>query len=211
MRLLARTWRIARVSPEQLERHHSAPDASGALFAMWHGRILLGLGSHPEEELTALVSPSGDGGLLEVLLRRFGFDVVRGSSFERGASALREILGLLRSGRSIVITPDGPRGPRHHMNEGLAWMARASGLPAVPCGLACDRAWRLGTWDRFTIPKIGARVVVVYGEPMYLGRRASDEEMHSFAAEIRGRMIANELRAFRELGVDPDFDSEPAP
>ena len=67
------------------------------------------------------------------------------------------------------------------MNPGPAWMSKATGYPILPIGCACDSAWTLDSWDRFTIPKRGARIVLVYGEPFFVPRHATDEELQERA------------------------------
>ncbi len=198
LRALAGTWRVERMGEEHL-------GGGGRLLAMWHGRMLVGLPTHRDRGWFVLVSPSDDGGLVTLLLDRFGYRVVRGSSSRGGARALRVLSQALRDERTVVITPDGPRGPRHAMNPGLAWMARESGLPIVPCGFVCDRAWRLRSWDRFTIPKLGARVALAYGEPVRVPRDADDAALAERTERVRGAILAAERGAFDALGVADDW------
>ena len=133
-------------------------NSEGSLFALWHGRMLVGIPSQTQLRMSVLVSPSRDGSIMDPILNSFSYsDRFAGSTSRGGARALRELLNRLRAGGRIVITPDGPRGPMHSMNEGLAWMARATGFPVLPVGLACDRHWSMSSWDRFTIPKWRAK------------------------------------------------------
>jgi hypothetical protein len=180
-------------------------ESTGHFMALWHGRMLLGLPHHGQREWVVLVSPSGDGDISQRLLEGFRYRVIRGSSSRGGAQALREMLTELARGSVLVITPDGPRGPRHTMNPGLAWMARATGRPIVPLGFAADRAWRLGSWDRFTIPKPGARIAMVYGEPVRVARDATPADLERATRAVQEQMIAAEQRAARELGVACDW------
>lgn len=198
--LLARSWKVQRVDAETFDRL-----PRGFIAAMWHGRMLLGVREMRAERLHVLVSRSGDGDVSEALLESFGFTVVRGSRSRGGARALREMLDVLRAGGVVVITPDGPRGPRHSMNPGLAWMARATGYPILPVGFSVDRAWRLRSWDRFTIPKPFARVVFVFGEPVRVPRDATPEQLDNATETIRERLLELEKRGFAGLGVEPDF------
>ena len=178
-------------------------------MALWHGRMLVALPFHRDREYAVLVSPSDDGGLMDTLLSRFGYRVVRGSTSQGGARALRQLLEILGSGGTIVVTPDGPRGPRHSMNAGLAWMAKKTGFPVVPCGFICDRAWRLGSWDRFTIPRFGARVAIAYGEPLAVPPAAGGRELERVTAELRERLLLAEKQAFDRLGAAPDWELGP--
>jgi hypothetical protein len=176
----------------------------GHFMALWHGRMVVPVTRHKGDEYCVLVSTSGDGDISCALLERLGYKVVRGSSRGRGAQALREMLARLREGLGIVVTPDGPTGPQHSMNPGLAWMARASGRPVLPCGFVAERAWHLSTWDRFTIPKPFSRVAFVYEEPVHVSREGGPEELARATEEIRVRMQRAERRGFALLGVGPD-------
>lgn len=202
VRLLARSWKLEIRGRENWDACYSR---SGMLVTLWHGRMVLGMPAGADRGLSVLVSPSGDGQLVIPLLRRFGYSWVLGSSNKSPARAVREMVERLKSGGRMVITPDGPRGPRHSTNPGAAWMARATGFPILPVGCVTDRAWHLKSWDRFTIPKWGARVIVSYTQPMEVGPATSDEELVSVTSTMRERMLAAEEAGFRDLGVPRDW------
>ena len=206
LRVLSSSWQTKVLGEENRAEILSG---DGSLFALWHGRMLVGLPSQGQLRMSVLVSPSRDGSVMDPILNAFNYATVRGSTSRGGARALRELLNRLRAGGRIVITPDGPRGPRHGMNEGLAWMARATGFPVLPVGLACDRSWHTSSWDRFTIPKWGAKIVVSYGPPLWLGKDSSLEERSAFTGKVRAAMLREEHRAAAELGLQPDFEDEP--
>ncbi|HEX6811912.1 MAG TPA: lysophospholipid acyltransferase family protein [Planctomycetota bacterium] len=208
LRLLAMTWRVQRRGDSGWQLLASEQPW---LVAMWHGRMLVGLPMrmHRSRKIGVLVSPSDDGNLATRALRLFGYVSIRGSLSRQGARALREMTETLQAGRQLVVTPDGPRGPRHSMNVGMHWLARRTGAPILPVAFACDRAWRLRSWDRFTIPKPFARIVVHYGDPCPIAATASDSELEVLAAELGRRLVAMEREAFATLGTAPDFE-EPA-
>lgn len=200
---LARTWKLTVHGQENLDA--ALGEARGHFMALWHGRMLLGLPHHESRAWHVLVSPSADGDISQRLLEGFRYRVIRGSSSRGGARALREMLAVLGQGTGLVITPDGPRGPRHSMNPGLAWMARATGYPIVPIGFGVDRAWRMKSWDRFNVPKIGARIAMVYGEPVRVPRDVDAEGLALATERIRASLIEAERRGFAELGVPIDW------
>lgn len=123
------------------------------ILAFWHSQQLMipigyrGTGSH------VLISRHGDGEIIARIIARFGHEAVRGSSTRGGAGALRALIKLGRSGRDVVVTPDGPKGPRHVAKLGIIHLARATGLPIVPLAFACSKknSLRAGiaTWSRF--------------------------------------------------------------
>jgi lysophospholipid acyltransferase (LPLAT)-like uncharacterized protein len=178
---------------------------TGVLLALWHGRMVCGMPDYAGRRFAVLVSHSHDGELIARMLARFGYSTIRGSSSKGGARAVRELLGQVASDSVIVITPDGPRGPRHAMNPGLAWLARETGFPVLPLGYAAGAAWHLKSWDRFTIPKFGARVVTCFGEPVRVAKAAGSAELAQATDAIRAGLIAAETRAFAHLGREPDW------
>ncbi|HIG12174.1 MAG TPA: DUF374 domain-containing protein [Planctomycetes bacterium] len=203
VRLLSKTWTTKVLGAEHLGAARG--EGGGHFMSVWHGRMVLGMTHHEGSGYEVLVSPSADGDISENILKRFGYGVIRGSSSRSGARALRAMMASLEGGTVLVITPDGPRGPRHSTNPGLAWMARATGYAIVPCGFVCDRAWRAASWDRFCVPKIGARLRVVYGEPVYVPREAQPEDLKAATELIRDRMLAAEQAGFDDMGTENDW------
>jgi lysophospholipid acyltransferase (LPLAT)-like uncharacterized protein len=118
-----------------------------------------------------LISPSVDGELGAMMVRRFGGAVIRGSSTHTGARALRDYYqALTRDGVSPVITPDGPRGPRFKFKPGALLLAQMSQRPILPMAYAASRAW-LVKWDKFVIPvPFLARIALAIGPPRYVPR-----------------------------------------
>ncbi len=203
LRLLALTWRVQRSGDRGCALQHGS---SPWIVAMWHGRMLMlmPLRHHRGRGIGVLVSPSDDGALAERALRHFRYRIVRGSLSRGGARALRAMDGLLTAGSQLVVTPDGPRGPRHGVNVGVAWLARRTGAPIVPVAAAVDRAWRLRSWDRFTIPKPFARIVVHYGDPVVVAPDAGDEQLETVATGLRAQLLMDERAAFARLCVGDD-------
>jgi lysophospholipid acyltransferase (LPLAT)-like uncharacterized protein len=117
-----------------------------------------------------LISPSVDGELGAMMVRRFGGAVIRGSSTHTGARALRDYYqALVRDNVSPVITPDGPRGPRFRFKPGALLLAQMSGRPILPMSYAASRAWLI-KWDKFVIPMPFSRIAIAIGPPCYVPR-----------------------------------------
>lgn len=202
LRALSRTWRVQEVD----EQHRDAAfEQTACIATLWHGRMLLPMRTHRGRGIRVLVSPSADGSLITRILERIGYGSVRGSSHRNPGAAAREMVAQLATGGIVVITPDGPKGPRHAMSGGAAWVAKATGFPILPLGLACDRAWRADSWDRFTIPKPGARVAIVYGEPLHVDADADAESLARAGEDLAARMLAAEERGFALLGAERDW------
>ncbi|MDF1502643.1 lysophospholipid acyltransferase family protein, partial [Roseisolibacter sp. H3M3-2] len=164
LRLLARTWRVREVGREGW-RARRASGEGGVVVALWHGQMLPLVAHHRDEGVAVLISEHRDGEIIARVVRAFGYETVRGSTSRGGGRALLELVGVLRRGREVCVTPDGPRGPRHTFAPGALVDAQRAGVPQRDVAAHVDRAWRLGSWDRFEIPKPFARITVAYSDP----------------------------------------------
>jgi lysophospholipid acyltransferase (LPLAT)-like uncharacterized protein len=153
-----------------LGEENLAPHAAGApaIAAFWHERLpmmsMLWLFSRrgaPGQRLHVLVSRHRDGRLIGTVVGWFRISPIYGSSSRGGMSALREMLVVLARGDHVVMTPDGPRGPRRVAAQGVAQLAALSGVPVLPCSAQTSRRWVMRSWDRMVIPRPFGRGVVV--------------------------------------------------
>jgi lysophospholipid acyltransferase (LPLAT)-like uncharacterized protein len=187
LRLLAATLRLRRE-----ERTVEPLLASGApaIFVVWHARILLLPYLYRGRGLRVLVSRSEDGAMVAGLVRRLGFVVVRGSSSRGGVQGLRALVRALGEGHSVVLVPDGPRGPREILKPGVVALARLTGALVVPAALGASSEWRARSWDEFRIPKPFSRCVVRLGEPIAVPRDVDVAGEESARKEIETALRA---------------------
>jgi lysophospholipid acyltransferase (LPLAT)-like uncharacterized protein len=155
---------------------------SPVIVCFWHNRIL-GITFafdriYPKKRagVTVLTSPSKDGEILAQLVGAFGMKSVRGSSSRRGSRALLELVKLIRSGRDIAITPDGPRGPRYSLGPGIILLAQTTGTRIVPAHASFSRCVRMKTWDGFIIPLPFSKVSVTIDEALAIPGELTGEE-----------------------------------
>ncbi|HYS16362.1 MAG TPA: lysophospholipid acyltransferase family protein [Candidatus Binatia bacterium] len=180
VRLLGTTLRLRAEGIDALAPSWTA--ARPLIYCVWHGRILMVpwlnarlRRTHGAREVSVLASRSRDGGIVGDYARRFGLDVVRGSSSRGGALALRALVTAVGAGRDVALVPDGPRGPRGRLGPGVVALAALTGAPVVPLGFAARPAWRLATWDEFQIPSPFARAALVFGAATAIPRDADRE------------------------------------
>jgi hypothetical protein len=136
-----------------------------------------------------LISPSVDGELGAMMVRRLGGGVIRGSSTHTGARSLRDYYqALAHDNLSPVITPDGPRGPRFKFKPGAILLAQMSGRPMLPMAYAASRAW-LVKWDKFVIPAPFSRVVIAIGPPRYVPRVTDAAGIGKLQTDMEGELL----------------------
>ncbi len=121
------------------------------IYAFYHEVMLFPAHYWAWPSMHILISDHRDGELITQVIRRLGFGVVRGSTTRGGARALREMTSKIDMG-NLCVTPDGPRGPRRHVHQGLVYLASRTGLPVVGAGMAFKNPWRATSWDRFCVP-----------------------------------------------------------
>jgi lysophospholipid acyltransferase (LPLAT)-like uncharacterized protein len=191
LQILARTLRY------QLDDRANVfgkPVEGNYIAALWHNRLLLISfvlkKFFPQRPGAGLISASRDGDLIADVTRRFGFDVVRGSSSRMGAAALRELSDVLAAGRDILITPDGPRGPAYELGPGIVFLAQTTGAPVVPVNMEYSSCWRVKSWDRFIIPKPFSKVRVIIGPPQQIGSTSTDEEFENERVRLQNVMMS---------------------
>ena len=158
----------------------------------WHNRLLFFPAVFSKEfraRTRALISPSRDGQYVSDLVGCFGVGSVRGSSNKRAAAALREALETLRAGNNVSVTPDGPRGPKYKMSLGPVILASMTGAPLLPIAVNASRYWEIPSWDRFQIPKPGARLELVLGEPLHVPPGLDEAGMERWRALAEERLM----------------------
>lgn len=131
-----------------------------------------------------LVSRHRDGRFIGEIVRRFELEMIHGSTSKGGAAGLLAMARLLRTGSMMVITPDGPRGPRRVAAPGVAQLAAVSGKPVLPC--AGRLAWciPLRSWDRMEIPLPFGRGVIVTGAAVTVPREAPESALPAISAAL---------------------------
>ena len=164
------------------------------IYAFYHEVMLFPAYYWAWPEMQILISDHRDGELITQVVRRLGFGVVRGSTTRGGARALREMTHRVDRGH-LCVTPDGPRGPRRHVHQGLAYLSSRTGLPIVGAGMAFKRPWRAKSWDRFAVPRPFSAAACVVPEAVIVPPEAGREELEACRAEVEVRMRAATLEA----------------
>jgi lysophospholipid acyltransferase (LPLAT)-like uncharacterized protein len=185
------TCRVVRVAgAEYLEQ--ALARAPSLVPCYWHQHQLFCarylLDQRPRITVGWLISPSVDGELGAMMVRRMGGAVIRGSSTHTGARALRDYYqALVKDGVSPVITPDGPRGPRFKFKPGALLLSQMSQRPVLPMAFAASRAWLI-KWDKFVIPYPFARIAIAIGPPRQVPRITDARSLERLQAEMEGEL-----------------------
>jgi len=157
---------------------------SPMIFAFWHNRVFLmpylfrkHWSTRQRDRVAVLVSASKDGERLARVLSHFNLICVRGSSSRRGKEALRELTHLVQEGYDAGITPDGPRGPKYCVQDGVIRLAQLTQAPIMPVSYLLAHKITFNSWDNFMVPLPFSRATLRIGHPIIVPRDA-DEQQH---------------------------------
>ena len=166
-----------------------------AIYVVWHEYLALPPCNRRGCDVTMLLSQHRDAHWLSEMISQFGFKTVRGSTSRGGVKAILQITREFR-GTSLVITPDGPRGPRRELSSGCIYIAGLLGIPVVPLGCGFDRPIRnRGSWDKFAIPRPSSRARIVLGPGIHVPRKLGKEEIEEYRIYLETLLHAVTLEA----------------
>jgi lysophospholipid acyltransferase (LPLAT)-like uncharacterized protein len=178
------------------------PDGERLIYCIWHENLLLPTVYFGRPDIAVLISQHRDGQLLGSLVQSLGMGMVCGSTTRGGIEALRKLIDDNASFRHLAVTPDGPRGPRRVVQQGLVYVASRTGMKVACVGVGYRRPWRLKSWDRFAIPKPFTRARCLTGEPIAVppGLKATQLEPYRFLIQAEMDRLNPAAEAWAETG-----------
>ena len=142
-------------------------------------------------KLGFLVSPSVTGEVPTAIARRWGAEVIRGSSTRSGGKALRDMYAFVaQQGVSLVTTADGPKGPLHKFKPGAILLSRMTKAPIILMAYATEHGKHWSSWDEFIVPRPFSRIAVAISEPIVAPRDISTDEIPRLQAEMEDTMAS---------------------
>ncbi len=166
-------------------------DQESIVFSCWHGKLWVPSYFLRDLGVYALSSLSRDGSYMAQILRKIGWNTVRGSSSRGASRSLLELYRRLKSKASAAITPDGPTGPRYQVKPGIIFLQEKAGSYLVPIGV--DAGWKknFNSWDEFMLPLPFSKTALVFAEPFKfesgLEMEAKQEILKEKMAEVNAR------------------------
>jgi lysophospholipid acyltransferase (LPLAT)-like uncharacterized protein len=203
VRLVTATMRWRFDQTETVATEMAKPE--GGMLFFWHGRIALAVtcrGLISERTFRPMISLSPDGEFIAQAAAWLGFPPIRGSTARHpgqaskgGAGAFMEALDHVAAGGAVIITPDGPRGPREVMQAGPVMLARRAETRVFLAGIAARPAVTLNNWDQTRLPLPFSRGVAIFEGPLYAPAGADRAQAEAVRADWQARLRALDERA----------------
>ena len=147
------------------------------ILCFWHGRLLMmPLSWNNKKKINVLISAHSDGQLLSKTVKYFDIKTIIGSSSKGGSEAIRNIIKSLKSGISIGMTPDGPRGPRMKINSAIIKIASLTGNKIIPLSYSVKKKIFLNSWDKFLVALPFGKGCFIWGKPIKIKKNISNNE-----------------------------------
>jgi hypothetical protein len=189
------TIRLSVINEEAIEKERAAT-GRGVLLASWHGRSFIPIVRFANRRYWSMISTSRDGELQNDLFGRLGYQTVRGSTSARGAVVAALTMSKeLRKGGVLALTPDGPRGPLHHVHGGVIFLAEKSGCKVIPAGISAWPRVTFKTWDSYIVPYPFAKAALIFGEPIDVPAKLSEEDRETWCEMLADSINALEKQA----------------
>jgi hypothetical protein len=165
------------------------------IFCCWHNKLFLGPHLLPRNRvINALQSSHSDGMITSVAFKYLGMNVILGSSKKGGMQAFRKMIKRLQLGESIAITPDGPKGPKEQVKEGIIKLAQISNTPIIPLVWATEKFKTINSWDDFVLPYPFSKGIYCYGKPINIKKNINVNQF-----ELERQKLENELKRLTRI------------
>ncbi len=157
----------------------------------WHNRLGLMPRLYKGKGIKILISEHSDGEIItKIILKYKGLYTVRGSTRRGSIKALKGLLKEIKD-YDVCITPDGPRGPKYKLQNGVVFLAKLTGYPVIPLAYNVKKKLVLNSWDNFIFPYPFNEIVYVAGDPVYINKNEDFEKSKN--------LIENELKKVTEI------------
>lgn len=177
------------------------------IFALWHAHQCGLYSLEGKSKTNVMISRSKDGEIIARAAEIMGLKTVRGSITRGGASATLELVNRIKKGDNGAITVDGPKGPNRVVKKGIIEIARMTGVPIVPITwYSPSKGYiKFKTWDEFRFPLFCRKMLMYYGEPIYVDSNADDTEIENkrkYLEDTMNKQYEMVKRDFKKLMKD---------
>ena len=150
------------------------------ILAFWHSQLMMiGFSWKKNKNVNILASSHSDGRFGAIVGKYFNLNNIQTSKKNKSMS-LRSIFKLLNDNNYIGITPDGPRGPKEIVSEGIIKIAKSSKVPIIPIGFWSSKNFKLKSWDSFLITLPFSKCSFVWNKPLEIPYNIQENQIQHY-------------------------------
>ena len=159
-------------------------EGKSVILSVWHGQLLSVVHDLRKENFYAIAGTHEDAEIISRIATKWGWNMMRGSSKEKGDVAYKDMINALKQpGNAVFITPDGPTGPARVPKPGGIRAAQTTNSAIIPIGVHTTRRWEFTNWDTFYLEKPFGKIFIQYGEPIFFNKEQDFDECSQILIE----------------------------
>lgn len=150
------------------------------ILAFWHSQLMMmSFSWFAKKRINILASSHSDGRFGAIVGKYLKLNNIPISK-ENKSLSLRPIFNLLKEKKYIGITPDGPRGPKEKVSEGIIKISKKSKVCIIPVGFWSSNNFKLNSWDSFLITLPFSKCYFVWSKPIEIPMNISEAKTLEF-------------------------------
>ena len=172
------------------QEHRDQIDAHDgpAIGSFWHYSILFSMFFLRKIGGVAMVSASKDGEIVSNIVKKMGYETVRGSRSRGGIKAMKGLMRHIRQGKNAAIVADGSLGPPRVVQAGCIMLASRTGAPILPFLWSCNNYKRFASWDGTSLPMPFSKIEFFYGEPLDVPPKIKSDGIEEYRLILENRL-----------------------
>ena len=169
------------------------------ILAFWHSQLMMiGYSWKTRKKIYVLASGHSDGRFGSLVGKFFNLNNI--STYKgKNKNILRPIFEIIKNKDFLGITPDGPRGPKENVSEGIIKIAKANKIPIIPFGYWSSKNFKLGSWDSFLITLPFSKCSFVWEDPIYITKDLDQDQIRSYQDLIKNKINNAILNAKKNI------------
>lgn len=186
--------RMIYITNKKVFHHPNVLSDKVYIVTFWHGELLMQPFNYqklkPQGKVSAMISEHKDGEAITKTVEYLGIYSIRGSSTRGGTKALINAIKELKAGDDIAITPDGPRGPRHTIANGIVAISQKTNAKILAFNCKPTKYWQFNSWDKFIVPKPFGTIHFYVSEPFDI----ANLELEEAKSLIKAKLLENAIK-----------------
>ncbi|MFH1612830.1 MAG: lysophospholipid acyltransferase family protein [bacterium] len=157
---------------EKIKKNHGK-----IIYAFWHGEQFPLAYFFKDKNICLITSLSEDGNYQTKIIKKLGYQVVRGDNKKGGVKGLLSLIEKINEGFDIALAIDGPVGPIYEPKPGVIYLAKKTGQPIIPISIKIEKSKIFEkAWDKYILPKPFSKGIIFIGDPIFIDKNEKNIE-----------------------------------
>ena len=178
-------WEI--INDDLLKKNKNKP----LLICIWHSRLIFfsRFFKYIKYPVWGISSTHKDSEILARVLKSWGINLIKGSSTRGWINVIKQMSKLFKKeNATIIVTVDGPKGPRKIAKEGSIKLAKKHNVPIVAASAISSSYWELPSWDQTKIPKPFSTIYVKFDEHYFNNDQINSQNVSKYIDDNQNQL-----------------------